>query len=791
MNRQENIFFNQETIEQLFPFSFSLNKNLKIIQAGKSIIKLHANIINSDFKDEFLFKRPFSVENTFESISEFINQIFILSSRKIPGLLMRGQIIIQHDNLMFIGSPWLTSTEDFEKLNLSIVDFALHDGVTDMLQILSTKEIITKDIISLNENLQTQKKELKKSGLDLKNSNNRLSVLIKSINSAILLENEERKIVLANEEFCKLFKIPVPPDMLIGADCSNAAEESKTFFKNPEQFVKRINEILKDKKHIQSEELEMANGVYLERDFIPIFSSGEYHGHLWIYKNISERKQNEMELVRAKEKAISAKKAKEQFMANMSHELRNPLNIITGIVGLIKDDNLTSIQQEYLNIIKTSSENLLSLVNDILDFEKIEAKKIVFNLEPINLKSFINECIDSLKFQATNKRLELITNMESHIPNHILGDPLRLKQILLNLLSNAIKFTDKGFVMINVKSIPVHRKLTELEIQVKDSGIGIDDNDLKNIFKRYSQANKGKTKVYEGTGLGLTIVKNLVESQNGKISVESLLNKGTTFTVRIPFEIYFEEQTDHTLQKQKANNLTSKQILVVEDNALNQMIISKMLSKNKANVDVAENGLIALEKASQFNYDLILMDLQMPVMDGIEATQKIRKLKDKNKSQTPIIALTANILNEEKEKCFMAGMNGYLNKPITEEALLNHIHTTVSNKKSHVNLEYLKSIDPNDPDFYKNIIKEFLSSCPTLLTQLGEAVEQKQLKEIKTVSHKLKGMFSYVGSENLKLICSDIEQIAEDKKNIDNICEKYSEITKAYPNLIEELKHEI
>jgi signal transduction histidine kinase/CheY-like chemotaxis protein len=788
---KEKIIFPQETVEILFPFYFVINNNFKIIKAGKSLLKLHKNIINSNFENEFCFKRPFSVELSFESISEFINQIFILSSLKQPNLLMRGQMIINNQQLIFIGSPWLTSTEDLEKFNLNIVDFALHDGVTDMLQVLNTKEIITKDIIKLNEDLQSQKKELKHSELELKNSNNRLSVLIKSIKSAILLENEERKIVLANEAFCKLFEIPVSPDLLIGADCSNAAEESKMFFKDSELFVKRINQILIEKKHIQNEELELANGIFLERDFIPIFSGNEYHGHLWIYKDISDRKKNEFELIKAKEKAISTKKAKEQFMANMSHELRTPLNIITGIVSLIEEENLSSSQQEYLNIIKTSSENLLSLVNDILDFEKIEAKKIVFHLEPINIKSLVYDCIDSLKFQAKTKKIKITQTIDLDFPQYILADPLRLKQILINLLSNSIKFTERGSIVVSVKHQAIQNNHIELELQVKDSGIGIPKKEIKTIFNRYSQVHNLKNKTYGGTGLGLTIVKSLVESQNGKITVESTINKGTIFTIKIPLQICTECKKDNLKFKKDLRDLNSKKILIVEDNSLNQMIISKMLSKNKAIVDVAENGKIALEKISHKHYDLILMDLQMPIMDGIETTLEIRKLNDKLKSQIPIIALTANILNEEKEKCYKIGMNGYLTKPITEEAILNHIHEILSSKKTYINLEYLKSIDPDDASFSEKIINEFLKSSPEILKELKKATKEKNYPGIQKLTHKLKGMFGYIGADEFKNIITSIEHNAIETKNIELIRKQFIEIEEGFPNLIKELENEI
>ena len=703
MSEQNKISFNNSEITLLFPFYFAINNSLKIVSAGNSILKLIPNIVNSDFKNEFEFKRPFSVSYTFNSIQEYCNQVIILISKKVPDILFRGQILkSSNDKIIFIGSPWITTPEDLLKFNLTIPDFAIHDSTTDMIQLINNKEIMSKDILSLVENLKKQKLEIEKSEYELKYSNKRFSALIQNMQSGILLENKERKIVLTNKIFCELLNIPVKPEQLIGYDCKKSAEESKHNFKNPNLFVKQLEKTLTNKDLVLNEELELANGDFLERDFVPIFSDNEYNGHLWIYRNITQRKKNEIELINAKEEAIISKKTKEQFLANMSHELRNPINIITGITGLLAETNLSGKQNEYLGIIKTASENLLYLVNDILDFEKIQAKKIKFQILPFDIFKVVNEVYNSMKYLAENKNLKLNLRTDDFLKtHHVAGDPFRLKQILFNLVNNAIKFTESGNIDIKITMEENSGMIKFINIEIKDTGIGISEENLTNIFNRYSQVNSETSNFSAGTGLGLTIVKNLVELQKGTIKVKSKEGLGTTFFVTIPYEIIEHiEKPAIQISKSTPVDLKSKKILVVEDDKFNQMITNSMLEKYGAQTETADNGKIALEKLKTNSYDLILMDLQMPILDGYKTTEAIRKNKLGTNSKTPIIAVTANILNGEKEKCIEIGMNAYLSKPFQENELLEKIKDLLvknnAERVSVIDLAYLKSVASGD-----------------------------------------------------------------------------------------------
>jgi signal transduction histidine kinase/CheY-like chemotaxis protein/HPt (histidine-containing phosphotransfer) domain-containing protein len=797
LNKNDNISFDHDKIEIIFPFYFVFDKSLKIISSGKSLSKIFPNVINSNFEESFLFKRPFSISYSITSISEYTNQIIILASKKNPEIILRGQILnLENEKLIFIGSPWLTSPEDLSKLNLNIPDFAIHDATTDMLQLLKNKEIMSIDILSLVESLKEQKSELKISEDELKYSNNRFSVLIQNMQSGILLESTERKVILTNKIFCEFFHIPAQPEQLIGYDCITAARDSKTLFTDSEHFIDRIDEILTEKKLVQNEELHMMDGTFLERDFVPIFSENQYHGHLWIYRNITERKKNEHELIYATEQAIISKKTKEQFLANMSHELRNPINIITGVTGLIFDTDLSEKQNEYLGIIKTASENLLALVNDILDFEKIQAKKIKFHNAPFDLRKCINEVYLSMKFIAANKNISLTVEIDDFQPTHyVSGDSLRLKQILFNLINNAIKFTERGAVKLSVTLEETSGKQKRIKFKVQDTGIGISNEDLKTIFDRYVQVISPSSNQPKGSGLGLTIVKNLVELQNGTIEVKSTINVGSTFSVTIPYQIIEHLNTKQKEKKIESFDLSGKNILIVEDDKINQMIITKMLEKHGATSETADNGKIALEKLNINRYHIILLDLQMPVMDGYTTAEQIRKSKNSNHSTIPIIAITANILSGEKEKCMEAGMNDYLSKPFMEIDLIKKVNE-LSNRSTYeetnlVDLTYLNSITTNNGNFQKKLIEEFLFQTPLIIEEIKNHLKAEDWNHLEKAAHKLKGSISFIGTPLFIKTASEIEIFCQKRLNLNLIPDMLNNLDINCKRVYKELEREL
>jgi PAS domain S-box-containing protein len=409
------------------------------------------------------------------------------------------------------------------------------------------------------------------------------------------------------------------------------------------------------------------------------YKKGKMFNAICIARDVTQRKATEKELIAAKEEAIKASRTKAQFLSSMSHEIRTPMNAVIGMTHLLLDDNPRPDQLENLNTLRFSSENLVTIINDILDFSKIESGKMDFEEVDFNLKYIISSIHHALSGSAIDKGLKFQMKYESDLPDFVKGDPVRLSQVLNNLIGNAIKFTNKGHVVIQVGYKSSNEKEIEIEFSVLDTGIGIPESKLTAIFDNFTQASSDTTRNYGGTGLGLAISKQLVELQGGKIKVESIEGKGSQFYFSLTFKKSNQSNWHSVTGRSENNNivvhsLKGLKVLLAEDNKINQVVAGKFLSKWEVEMDIAENGAEALEMVQNKNYNLVLMDLQMPVLDGFEATKKIRKLGGKY-SKIPIIALTASAVLEIHEEAISAGMDDFVTKPFDPKLLNSKLHT--------------------------------------------------------------------------------------------------------------------
>ncbi|MCC6371867.1 MAG: PAS domain S-box protein [Bacteroidia bacterium] len=581
----------------------------------------------------------------------------------------------------------------------------------------------------------------------------------------------------------------------------------KIYFTNPEKASQVYQEVFKKgfvadyplviKDHKLTDVL--FNGSVYKDD------QGNVMGAVIVARDITEQKRNEKELLEAitfaelatgmaenaKAEAESAAqtakesvKAKQQFLSNMSHEIRTPMNAIIGFTKVVLKTELTAKQREYLMAIKMSGDALIVLINDILDLAKVDAGKMVFEQSPFRMALSISAMLHLFEPKIHEKNLHLIKEYDVAIPDVLLGDSVRLHQIILNLVSNAVKFTNSGTITVSVKLVSDDSEKVKIEFSVTDTGIGINEEKIEKIFENFQQASSGTSRLYGGTGLGLAIVKQLVEQQGGQVKVVSKINLGSTFSFTLDFNKTSVEALDEAELILRDEKLTHIKVLVVEDIVLNQLLMKTLLDDFGFERDIAANGKVAIEKLRKKKYDIILMDLQMPLMNGFETTDYIRNTL---KLSIPIVALTADVTTVDLAKCKAVGMNDYIAKPVDEKALYNKIVTLIKKNKSVAvnelaevvgdnvkqkctNLQYLTLRTKSDPNLMMEMISLYLEQTPSLINSMKESLFAKDWTNLHATVHKMIPSFAIMG------IDPDFENMAKKIQEFARTQEQWEEI---------------
>ncbi|GGD58533.1 hypothetical protein GCM10011514_23210 [Emticicia aquatilis] len=657
----------------------------------------------------------------------------------------------------------------------------------------------------LNESLERQVKERTEA---LQYSEEKYRGIIENMDLGLIEVDNDDIIRKAYKRFCEL--TGYEENELIGQKAADILLPDEDF----RRVIAEQNNNRKEKETgVYEVPLKKKNGevIWVIISGAPIIeSNGKVTGSVGIHLDITDRKRTQEALEEARQVAEDARRAEKRFLANMSHEIRTPINAIIGMTHLLYDTNPNKKQVEYLSAINYSADLLLNLVSDVLDISKIEAGEMRISEQTFSLKDLINSTLQTFRLRLQGKDVKLVLEFDEEIENDVIGDSTFLTQILMNLLSNAVKFTEKGQIGVQVSLLCRLGDFLMTEIKVFDTGIGISPQSLGRIFDSFKQADQDVKVKYGGTGLGLAIVKQLVNLHGGEISAESTLHEGTTFTFTLPLKDSKQQSKKlHSLSESISEDWKNYHVLVVEDNLINQKYVEGLLLKWQMSYKIANQGLEALDFLQKEDFDIILMDIRMPEMDGYETTIAIRKLEGNANQFIPIVALTASAMSDEIDYAFEIGMNSYLTKPFTPDQLREILEqkltlnpnrqvevqekntTTVSDtviveeaekadEIETLQADYLSKIYGNDRKYAVDMFGLFLKTVPSQFALLKPLIDEQKVIEIGKLAHQLKPSFTMVGLPEITQNLQILEKMAKNNEDFETIKQTFDEIEKTF-----------
>ncbi|PJZ84948.1 hybrid sensor histidine kinase/response regulator [Leptospira harrisiae] len=652
----------------------------------KTGLKSNPRAINLLFDDNYLrakseIMKPINDlyyqlnDRTTKAIQDAKSKVFMLKTIFIiAGVFFALSLFLTHRSLVAIIGG---SVDDaFRRISL------LGEGnFSGKIKPTLIKNSILDSLNITQKRLQELHKEGESTKQRLIESESKLRDILDNVSACIYLKDTNGRYLFANQQVCSLFGYPLE-EILGKTDEKFLEKETAKIIINNDRSVLFEGKTLHAEEEIHNRSDNKTYSFLTVK--IPLRNqTGEIYALCGISTDIGLTKEIQKELERAKDSAEIANRAKSEFLASMSHEIRTPLNGVIGITQILFKTNLNEEQKSLVETIGSAGQSLLIILNDILDFSKIESGKMKIEKIKFDIRSTVTEIFNLLSIESKSKSIELKLEIDKDVPEFIYSDPGRIRQIIFNLLGNAIKFTEIGFVIFRLK-----KQNEWIRIEVEDSGIGIPNEKLNFIFNKFSQADASTSRKYGGTGLGLAISERLASLLGGTIGVKSQINKGSLFWCHLPYENPIFSSINDTFESPRIQSSSieslfiNQKFLIVEDNILNQKVIGGLLRKYNINFDVAENGEVAVQLFQKNKYDLILMDCEMPVMDGFEATLQIRELEKSKQAKIIILAVTAHVLDEHKERCFAVGMDGFIGKPFYIENLLNTYNEILKKQKS-------------------------------------------------------------------------------------------------------------